>query len=41
MDNRGGSRHAVEIKPIGLADGVNVDYEKGMKCASKGLGLSI
>ena len=41
VDNRGGSRCAVESKPIGLANGVNVDYEKGMKCASKGLGLSI
>lgn len=31
----------MEIKRIGLADGVDVDYEKGMKGASKGLGLSI
>ena len=31
----------MEIKRIGLADGVDVDYEKGMKDASKGLGLSI
>lgn len=28
----------MEIKRIGLADGVDVDYEKGMKGASKGLG---